>query len=145
MADVEDLVAITKLNFRNITTTYFSTLLKINCFEAPFQTFMSKHIFATFEHKMVLKNKFSFFFLEKKYRWLENGLANLVNNHWIEIQDLETSIAPKFAQDDQCWKASDAYMGLFGFGVNEPFWRFAEVRLLLSSLYLKPSSGKFVR
>ena len=36
-------------------------------------------------------------------------------------------------------------MGLFGFGVNEPFWRFAEVRLLLSSLYLKPSSGKFVR
>ena len=62
MADVEDLVAITKLNFRNITTTYFSTLLKINCFEAPFQTFMSKHIFATFEHKMVLKNKFSFFF-----------------------------------------------------------------------------------
>ena len=68
MADVEDLVAITKLNFRNITTTYFSTLLKINCFEAPFQTFMSKHIFATFEHKMVLKNFFFFlFFVEKKY------------------------------------------------------------------------------
>ena len=65
MADVEDLVAITKLNFRNITTTYFSTLLKINCFEAPFQTFMSKHIFATFEHKMVLKNKFSFFFWKR--------------------------------------------------------------------------------
>ena len=53
---------------------------------------------------------------------------------------------PKFAKDDQgCWKTSDGYMGLFGFGVNEPFWRFAEVRLLLSSLYLKPSSGKFVR